>query len=194
MILLQMSVVLRLRKTCLDGCNNHSGQSLILRHCASARVLECHSSTESCLSHSPPNTPWQCGKTPGEDFPLSSPTGAVFLGLSQECMSFPPTPTPTPAEFSHTYLPIPISLFALQQSTAQLCRKQVHVDPLCGVSINGLWGGAGGGAEIRIQRPVNMPCLPHLLPSPTRTSGAWTYQRRTLRLHIRRTGPALRLL
>lgn len=45
-----------------------------------------------------------------------------------------------PPEFLHTYLPIPISLFALQQSTAQLCRKQVHVDPLCGVSINGLGG------------------------------------------------------
>lgn len=52
-----MSVVLRLRKTCLDGCNSHSGQSLILRHCASARVLKCHSSTESCHPHSPPNTP-----------------------------------------------------------------------------------------------------------------------------------------
>lgn len=94
-----------------------------------------------------------------------------------------------PPEFLHTYLPIPISLFALQQSTAQLCRKQVHVDPRCGVSINGL-----GGENASRGQWTCSASPPSSLPSPWRTKGAWTYQRRTLRLHTHTTGPALHLL
>lgn len=71
-----------------------------------------------------------------------------------------------PPEFLHTYLPIPISLFALQQSTAQLCRKQVHVDPLCGVSINGL------GEKMHPEAGEHaLPPPPPPFPSPRERKG-----------------------
>lgn len=69
-------------------------------------------------------------------------------------MHFPPPPP----EFLHTYLPYFYypSLFPCLhfiQSPAQLCRKQVSPDLLCGVPINGLGGKVHLGTHEHAQPP-----------------------------------------